>query len=241
MAKLVTIILTMCLCLKWPSSWASTASISAGLSCLSKVSKNTTRLLAPKPVKNALECADRRLPSITKKPLAVKPARCIRPCTRALSDSSSRGVNLLNSGMITFGAMAIKNNCQTTSTPQAHSHHHCPPACMSHSTTHKSGRPSTKPSTSPLAMSASHKAGVILLKPKRCSTPKVCMSDKGNPMSEPTSMKPSTSAICCAMPGPIQSSSTWLSASSPPSSVQPISTTASRAMSICDSRALARV
>jgi hypothetical protein len=28
-------------------------------------------------------------------------------------------VNLLNSGMITLGAMAIKNNCQPTNTPQA--------------------------------------------------------------------------------------------------------------------------
>ena len=75
-----------------------------------KVSKNTTRLLAPKPVKKALECAERRLPSITKKPFAVKPARCIKALTRSLSNSSSNGVNLLNKGMIIFGAIAMMNN-----------------------------------------------------------------------------------------------------------------------------------
>ena len=70
---------------------------------LSNVSKKTTRLAAPKPVKYALAWAERRLPSITKKPLARKPQRCISDCTRATSAASASGSNLLNSGAINVG------------------------------------------------------------------------------------------------------------------------------------------
>ena len=60
---------------KWPSSCASTASISSGASRSSSVSKNTMRLARPKPVKNALPWLERREPSITKSPLLAKPQR----------------------------------------------------------------------------------------------------------------------------------------------------------------------
>ena len=67
----------MCRSLKWPSSWASTASISGGARAWQRLSKSTMRLRRPSPEKYALACDDRREPSITKMPLLEKPVRYI--------------------------------------------------------------------------------------------------------------------------------------------------------------------
>ena len=67
------------------------------------MSKNTIRFDAPKPVKYALPCAERRLPSITNSPFAAKPQRFISDSMRARSASSFSGSNLLK-----IGAMKVR-------------------------------------------------------------------------------------------------------------------------------------
>ena len=88
---------------KWPSSWASTASISEGVRRSISVSKNTMRLLVPKPVKYALPWVERREPSMTKSPSAWKPQRSSSASMRRLSSPSSSGVKRLKSGAIQRG------------------------------------------------------------------------------------------------------------------------------------------
>jgi len=48
-----------------PTSWARTPRISEVFICATRVSKSAMRLVAPKPVKNALLCEERFEPSIS--------------------------------------------------------------------------------------------------------------------------------------------------------------------------------
>ncbi len=89
---------------------------------------------------------------------------------RVLRLASSSGVNLLKIGAMTVGYSTIISNWKPLHTHQAQNHHSEPVVSMSFSTTHTSGRPMAAPTRVPFTMSAIHKPGVILLKPKRCSS-----------------------------------------------------------------------
>ena len=95
--------LATCFSLKWPSSCASTASISSAASRASSVSKNTMRLAVPKPVKYALPWPERFDPSITNRPGAAEAAAGEQRLDARARGSSPIGVNLLNSGAISVG------------------------------------------------------------------------------------------------------------------------------------------
>ena len=75
--------LVMCGGLSGPSSCASTASTLAGLEFAEQRVKKHHALGRPEAAEKALPCAERLLPSITKRPLDAKPQRCIRASTRA--------------------------------------------------------------------------------------------------------------------------------------------------------------
>ncbi len=92
-----------CFSLKWPSSCASTASTSSGVSRSSSVSKNTMRFARPKPVKNALPWLERREPSITNRPRLAKSQRASSASIASRAAPAGSGENLLKSGAITVG------------------------------------------------------------------------------------------------------------------------------------------
>ncbi|GAO27152.1 ABC transporter [Alicycliphilus sp. B1] len=165
----------------------------------------------------------------------------MRAVTRALRDSSPSGWNLLNSGAMKIGKTTISSRLKPIHAPQAQSHHSRPAAPMSQSMSAAIGRPITAPSSVDLSRSASHRRGVIWLKPKRCSRRKVWYSWAGRSMAPLTSAKAASSASCCTMPPPSQASRAWFSASSPPSSVQPSTAAVARAISSRPKRALAMV
>ena len=77
------------------------------------------------------------------------------------------------------------------------------------------------PSTSDFTVSCSQRAGVILLKPKRCSSTKVMYSEKGNSSRPLITVNAATSATCCNKPVPIHCTNSALSVDRPVSSVQP--------------------
>src|SRR5476649_2867073 len=161
--------------LKWPSSCASTASISLPESRASRVSKKTIRFAAPKPVKYALPCAERRLPSMTNKPFVANPVRDIRFSIRERNASSFSGSNLLNSGAINVGYRISTSIWNATSSTHAHSHHKAPAWFISHSVTNSTGRPIAAPSTMPFTRSRKKSFFVIRLKPNFSSITKCRM------------------------------------------------------------------
>ena len=92
-AKIHTMRFTTWRSLKCPSSCASTASTSGGVSRESSVSKNTMRLELPKPVKYALPWLLRREPSMTISPFTLKPQRVSSFSTRSRRSGSCIGEN----------------------------------------------------------------------------------------------------------------------------------------------------
>ena len=156
-------------------------------------------MAAPSPVKKALPCALRLLPSITNNPLAAKPQRAIRACTRAFSDSSASGSNLLNSGMMTVGTMMCMSSVNATQAPHAHTHHRGPAACMIHRISAASGSPMMAPISTPFARSARYSFQVTRLKPKRCSMRKVPYRSNGRSARPFTIVKDTSSASWYAM------------------------------------------
>ena len=65
---------------------------------------------------------------------------------------------------------------------------------MIHSTSAASGRPISSATPVPLARSARNSAGVLRLKPKRCSMRKVAIQSKGSSISAPMAVKALSSA-----------------------------------------------
>ncbi|MNT23231.1 hypothetical protein D3C72_1586430 [compost metagenome] len=125
--------------------------------------------------------------------------------------------------------------------PQAQSHQSVPAAPMSHRMSAAIGSPISAPSSVDLTVSVSQSFQVILLKPKRSSSRKVCHSVNGSSSRPPMTAKAASSASCCTMPPPSHTSSSLFSRSSPPSSVQPSSRAAPQAISMSPKRALAMV
>ena len=104
---------------------------------------------------------------------------------------------------------------------QIHSHQSGPVAPMSHKNRVSKGRPITAPSTSDFIASCNHRTGVILLKPKRCSSTNVMYSENGSSSNPLISVNAATNTTCCTRPVPSHCANSALSVDSPDSKVQP--------------------